>query len=103
MRDQLGAHEYSAYLEIAGIDDQFQKCKKRSATGIGCVEAARTGPARAYGRLAHGDRAELLPDADVARVLVSPAADRDGCTESSPEKVECISLVEAIEAYEQKW
>jgi hypothetical protein len=53
--------------------------------------------------LAHGDRAELLPDADVARVLVGRADDLDGCTESSPEKVECISLVEAIEAYEQKW
>jgi hypothetical protein len=55
--------------------------QKRSATSIGCVEAARTRPARAYGRLAHGDCAELLPDADVARILVSRADDRDGCTE----------------------
>ena len=76
------------------------KSAKAIGNGYRCVEAARTGPARAYGRLAHGDRAELLPDADVARVLVSRADDLDGCTESSRKR--SSALVEAIEAYEQK-
>jgi len=36
-------------------------------------------------------------------LLESRAHEFDGCTESSPEEAEYISLVEAIEAYEQRW
>jgi hypothetical protein len=36
-------------------------------------------------------------------LLESRAHEFDGCTESSPEEAEYISLVEAIEAYKQRW
>lgn len=48
---------------------------------------------------------EVLPEADAMHTLLeSPGAHEfDGCTESSPEEAEYISLVEAIEAYKQRW
>jgi hypothetical protein len=47
---------------------------------------------------------EVLPEADAMHTLLeSPGAHEfDGCTESSPEEAEYISLVEAIEAYKQR-
>jgi hypothetical protein len=47
---------------------------------------------------------EVLPEADAMHTLLeSRAHEFDGCTESLPEEAEYISLVEAIEAYEQRW
>jgi hypothetical protein len=46
---------------------------------------------------------EVLPEADALHALLVRLADElDGWTEGSPEEAEYISLVEVIEAYEEK-
>jgi hypothetical protein len=77
--------------------------RNRSAKRLGSAEAARAWIGLHAEAWRKATELEVLPEADALHALLVRLADElDGWTEGSPEEAEYISLVEVIEAYEEK-